>query len=208
MLPAASSTPVSHSSMSAAEFGAENLLRPLSQIRLSLKGCEERQVSALLGMLRHSAADQLQGWPQLSLGQPDGAVPRASRSWTHFTDRRRQRTRWSRRKLAARPAPPGRCGSGGSGCGKSCASGDRFPADPDVDGIYRPAPGRQAGPDRVCGSPAGPPVHATRHAQFALPPPQPVGGAGDPYQRQAHRCGLRGPPLASTAAPPVPAPVD
>jgi hypothetical protein len=29
MLPGASSTPVSHSSMSAAEFGAENLLRPL-----------------------------------------------------------------------------------------------------------------------------------------------------------------------------------
>jgi hypothetical protein len=33
--------------MSAAEFGAENLLRPLSQIRLGLKGGEERQVAAL-----------------------------------------------------------------------------------------------------------------------------------------------------------------
>ena len=58
---------MSHSSMSAAEFGAENLLRPLSQIRLGLKGCEERQVTPLFGMLCHPAADQLQGWPQLSL---------------------------------------------------------------------------------------------------------------------------------------------
>jgi len=69
MLPAASSTPVSHSSMSAAEFGAENLLRPLSQIRLGLEGCEERQVPALLAVLCHPAANQLQGWPQLSLGK-------------------------------------------------------------------------------------------------------------------------------------------
>src|SRR6516165_5139268 len=67
MLPAAKSTPVSHSSMSAAEFGAENLLRPLSQIRLGLKRCEERQVPSLLAVLCYPAADQLQGWPQLSL---------------------------------------------------------------------------------------------------------------------------------------------
>jgi hypothetical protein len=60
---------VSHSSMSAAEFGAENLLRPLSQIRLGLKRCEERQVTPLLGTLCHPAADQFQGWPQLSLGK-------------------------------------------------------------------------------------------------------------------------------------------
>src|SRR5215469_17226711 len=69
MLPAASSTPVSHSSMSAVKLGAKDLLRPLSQIRLGLKGCEERQIPALPAMVCHPAADQLQGWPQLSLGQ-------------------------------------------------------------------------------------------------------------------------------------------
>jgi len=60
---------VSHSSMSAAEFGAENLLRPLGQIRLGLERCEERQVPSLLAVLCHPATDQLQGRPQLSLGQ-------------------------------------------------------------------------------------------------------------------------------------------
>jgi hypothetical protein len=43
--------------MPVAEFSAENLLRPLSQIRLGLKGCEERQVPALAAVLRHPAAD-------------------------------------------------------------------------------------------------------------------------------------------------------
>src|SRR5215472_856690 len=69
MLPAASSTPVSHSSMSAVKLGAKDLLRPLSQIRLSFKGSEERQIPALPAMVCHPAADQVQGWPQLSLGQ-------------------------------------------------------------------------------------------------------------------------------------------
>src|SRR5215467_12272395 len=69
MLPAASSTPVSHSSMSAVKLGAKDLLRPLSQIRLSLKGCEERQIPALPAMVCHPASDQLQGWPKLSLWQ-------------------------------------------------------------------------------------------------------------------------------------------
>src|SRR5262249_60500475 len=69
MLPAASSTPVSHSSMSAVKLGAKDLLRPLSQIRLSFKGSEERQIPALPAMVCHPAADQLQGWPKLSLGQ-------------------------------------------------------------------------------------------------------------------------------------------
>src|SRR5215471_1425670 len=69
MLPAASSTPVSHSSMSAVKLGAKDLLRPLSQIRLGLKGCEERQIPTLPAMVCHPAADQLQGWPQLSLRQ-------------------------------------------------------------------------------------------------------------------------------------------
>src|SRR5881275_1774055 len=55
--------------MSVAEFGAENLLRPLSRIGLGLKGCEEWQVSPLAPLLCHPTADQLQGWPQLSLGQ-------------------------------------------------------------------------------------------------------------------------------------------
>jgi hypothetical protein len=58
---------VSHRSMSAAEFGAENLLHPLSQIRLGLKRREERQVSPLAAVLCYSAADQLQGWLELIL---------------------------------------------------------------------------------------------------------------------------------------------
>jgi hypothetical protein len=68
-LPAASNTPVSHSSMSAAEFGAEDLFRPLGQIRLGLERCEERQVPALLAVFSYPAADQFQGWPELSLGK-------------------------------------------------------------------------------------------------------------------------------------------
>jgi len=60
---------VSHSSMSAAEFGAEDLLRPLCQVRLGLKGGEERQLSSLPAVFCHPAADQLQGWPELSLGK-------------------------------------------------------------------------------------------------------------------------------------------
>jgi hypothetical protein len=60
---------VSHSSMSAAEFGAENILRPLSQIRLGLKRREERQVPSLPAVLRDPAADQLQGWLKLILGK-------------------------------------------------------------------------------------------------------------------------------------------
>src|SRR5215472_10182044 len=55
--------------MSAAQFGAENLLRPLSQILLGLKRCEERQIPALPAMVCHPASDQLQGWPKLSLWQ-------------------------------------------------------------------------------------------------------------------------------------------
>ena len=60
---------MSHSSMSAVEFGAEDLLCSLGQIRLGLKGCEERQVATLPAVLCHPAADQLQGWPKLSLGK-------------------------------------------------------------------------------------------------------------------------------------------
>jgi hypothetical protein len=56
---------VSHTSMSAAEFGAEALLRPLRQVRLSLERREERQVPALPAMIRHPVADQLEGRPEL-----------------------------------------------------------------------------------------------------------------------------------------------
>src|SRR5580704_12125859 len=66
-LPAASRTPVSHSSMSAAEFGAEDLLSPLRQVRISLERREERKVPALLAMICHSVADQLEGRPELIL---------------------------------------------------------------------------------------------------------------------------------------------
>ena len=69
MLPAARSTPVSHSSTSAAEFGAENLLHPLSQVMLGLEGREERQVPALPAVLRYPAANQLQSWLDLVLGK-------------------------------------------------------------------------------------------------------------------------------------------
>ena len=60
---------MSHSSMSAAEFGAENLLRPFSQIRLGLERREERQLPSLPAMLRYPTADQLQGWLDLILGK-------------------------------------------------------------------------------------------------------------------------------------------
>ena len=60
---------MSHSSMSAAEFGAENILRPLSQIRLGLERREKRQIPSLPAVLCHPAADQLQGWPKLILGK-------------------------------------------------------------------------------------------------------------------------------------------
>jgi hypothetical protein len=60
---------VSHSSTSAAEFGAENLLRPLSQIRLGLKRSEEGQVPSRPAMLCDPAPDQLQGWLKLILGK-------------------------------------------------------------------------------------------------------------------------------------------
>jgi hypothetical protein len=60
---------VSHSSTSAAEFGAENLLRPLSQIRLGLKRREEGQISSRPAVLCDPAADQLQGWLELILGK-------------------------------------------------------------------------------------------------------------------------------------------
>jgi hypothetical protein len=71
---------VSHSSMSAAEFGAENLLRPFSQIRLGLERREERQLPSLPAMLRYPTADQLQGWLDLILGKliHQLVVPRAS----------------------------------------------------------------------------------------------------------------------------------
>jgi hypothetical protein len=58
---------VSHGSMSAAEFGAEDLLRPLRQVRLGLKRREERQVPALAAVLRHPLTDQLEGGPELIL---------------------------------------------------------------------------------------------------------------------------------------------
>jgi hypothetical protein len=58
---------VSHSSMSAAEFGAEDLLSPLRQVRISLERREERNVPALPAMIRHPVADQFEGRPELIL---------------------------------------------------------------------------------------------------------------------------------------------
>ncbi len=60
---------MSQSSTSAAEFGAENFLRPLSQIRLGLKRSEEGQVPSRPAMLCDPAANQLQGWLELILGK-------------------------------------------------------------------------------------------------------------------------------------------
>lgn len=60
---------MSQSSTSAAEFGAENLLRPLSQIRLGLKRSEEGQVPSWPAMLCDPAANQLQRWLELILGK-------------------------------------------------------------------------------------------------------------------------------------------
>ena len=67
MLPAASSTPVSQSSMSTAELGLEDFLRPLSEIWLSLERREEGKIPCLAAVLFHAVADQFQGWPKLSL---------------------------------------------------------------------------------------------------------------------------------------------
>ena len=100
---------MSHSSMSAAEFGAENLLRPLGQIRLGLKGCEERQVTPLLGMLCHPAADQLQGWPQLSLRK---LIHQIMEFIAHRAHERSLRPRTLQRRL---PAARGRDGAGVGG---------------------------------------------------------------------------------------------
>ena len=61
---------MSQSSTSATEFGAENLLRPLSQIRVGLKRREEGQVPSLPAVLCNPPADQLQGWLELVLGKP------------------------------------------------------------------------------------------------------------------------------------------
>ena len=58
---------MSHSSMSVAEFGAEDFLRPLRQVRLCLERREERQVPALPTVLRDTIAEQLEGRPKLIL---------------------------------------------------------------------------------------------------------------------------------------------
>ena len=73
-LPAASRTPVSHSSNSAAEFGAQDLLGPLRQLRVGLERSEGRQVPAAAPLDVQTAADQLQGRPQLSLRELNPAV--------------------------------------------------------------------------------------------------------------------------------------
>jgi hypothetical protein len=59
MLSLASQTLDPHSSMSAAEFGAEDLLRPLRQVRPCLERREEGQVPALAAVLRHPVAAPL-----------------------------------------------------------------------------------------------------------------------------------------------------
>jgi hypothetical protein len=53
--------------MSVAEFGAEDFLRPLRQVRLCFEQREERQVPALPTVLRDPIADQLKGRPELIL---------------------------------------------------------------------------------------------------------------------------------------------
>lgn len=66
-LPAARSTPVSHSSTSVTEFRAQNLLMALGQVGLGGEGAEERQVTLVVLVIRELATDQLKGRPQALL---------------------------------------------------------------------------------------------------------------------------------------------
>jgi hypothetical protein len=58
---------VSHSSNSAAELGAQELLGPLRQVRVGLKRAEERQAPLAAPLKVHAAADQLQCRSQFGL---------------------------------------------------------------------------------------------------------------------------------------------
>jgi hypothetical protein len=51
--------------MSTAKFSREDLLCPLSQVRISFEGREERQVPDTTAGLFHPATDKLQGRPKL-----------------------------------------------------------------------------------------------------------------------------------------------
>jgi hypothetical protein len=53
--------------MSAAEFGTQNLFRPLSQIRVGLEGRKEREIAAQFIALCKPVADQFQSWLDLGL---------------------------------------------------------------------------------------------------------------------------------------------
>ncbi len=103
---------MSHSSISAAKFGAKNLLRPLSQIRRGLERREEGQIPSLPAVLRYPAADQLQGWLDLILGKLVHQVMEFFRSSSRTAlidtlyDRRRQfQVHRLPRRLVARHRP-------------------------------------------------------------------------------------------------------
>ena len=79
-------------------------------------------------------------------------------------------------ELAQAGRPPGlagRSGSGGNGCGSSCTPGDLLPAHPDLEGVRRPGPGRQAGPDRARHQPLPGPVLRLRPVRAVIDPARP-----------------------------------
>ena len=89
-------------------------------------------------------------------------------------------TRWSLRKLAGylarrRPAGADRAGAAAAGPARPR---DLLPADPDLEGINRPGPGRQAGPDRVRDQPLPGPVLRLRPVRAAVHPPMSRGLLG------------------------------
>src|ERR1022692_218905 len=94
MLPAASRTPVSQSSTSAAEFSPKDLLSLLSKVRLSLERRKEGQVPSRTARLLHATADQFQRRPQLSFRELVNHVMQLFARLAHATSvriRRRDR---------------------------------------------------------------------------------------------------------------------
>ena len=82
-------------------------------------------------------------------------------------------TRWSLRKLAALFSGLSPAGADRAGAAAADPARPRhlLPADPDLEGVHRPGPGRQAGPDRVRDQPLPGPLLRLRPVRAAVHPP-------------------------------------